>query len=161
MLTKPWKFSKHELFLMMSAFRAIHPHFDHFLQFKEKPLIELYSDLRSYIISMYPDCNELLYHTHALTSVYTISQKLSDGFCMIPIYTSHLNLGFHKGTLLDDPHQILQGTGKLIRHIPVKHKKDYRNKKVKSLIKNAIDIAIEDMDKQTTMIGETISKIKV
>lgn len=141
--------------------RDIHPHFDRFLQLKEKELIELYSDLRSYVLSFYPDANELLYHTHALTSVYTISQKLSDGFCMIPIYTAHLNLGFHKGTLLNDPHELLQGTGKLIRHIPIVKPKDYRNQKVKSLLKHAIEFAIEDMDKPTKTKGETISKIKV
>lgn len=160
-MCKPWRFSKLKLLLIMPGIRNIHPHFDHFLQFKEKDLIELYTDLRSYIISLHPDCNELLYHTHALTSVYTISQKLSDGFCMIPIYTNHLNLGFHKGTLLTDPHQLLQGTGKLIRHIPIEKKKDYRNQKVKSLLKHAIEFAIEDMDKPTKNIGETISKIKM
>ncbi len=140
--------------------KAIHPDFQYFLDLKEESLIELYKDLRSYLLDLYPEANELLYHTHALTSVYTISEKLSDGFCMIPIYTAHLNLGFHKGTLLDDPHKLLQGTGKLIRHIPITNKKDYRNPKVKKLIKVAIDFAIEDMDKPTKSTAKIISKIK-
>lgn len=140
--------------------REIHPDFNHFLGFKDKTLIDLYCDLRNYILNLCPEANELLYHTHALTSVYTISEKLSDGFCMVPIYTNHLNLGFHKGTLLQDPHSLLQGTGKLIRHIPIELKKDFRNQKVKSLIKHAIEFAIEDMDKPTKIIGQTISKIK-
>lgn len=138
----------------------IHPDFLFFLDFKETALIELYKDLRSYILELYPEGNELLYHTHALTSVHTISEKMSDGYCMIPIYTKHLNLGFHKGTLLDDPHNLLHGTGKLIRHIPIQNKKDYRNPKVKKLIQAAIDFAKNDMDKPTKTIGRTISKIK-
>lgn len=138
----------------------IHPDFLFFLGFKKPALIDLYKDLRSYILVMYPESNELLYHTHALTSVYTISEKLSDGFCMIPIYTNHLNLGFHKGTLLDDPHYLLQGTGNLIKHIPIQNKKDYRNPKVKKLIKAAIDFAKNDIDKPTKSTGKTISKIK-
>jgi len=145
----------------MQIIRPIHPDFQHFLDFKEGSLIDLFTDLRSYLLEMHPEANELLYHTHALTSVLTISEKLADGFCMIPIYTSHLNLGFHKGSLLDDPHNLLQGTGKLIRHIPVKNKKDYRNPKVKKLIKAAIKFAIEDMDKPSTASGKTISKIKL
>lgn len=139
----------------------IHPDFLFFLDFKEKALIELYKDLRSYLLTLYPESNELLYHTHALTSVYTLSEKLSDGFCMIPIYTKHLNLGFHKGTLLDDPHNLLQGTGKLIRHIPIEHKSDYRNPKVKKLIQAAIDFAKNDLDQPTKSTGKIISKIKV
>ncbi len=140
---------------------SIHPDFQHFLDFKSKEIIDLYTDLRSYLLDINSECIELLYHTHALTSVYTLSPKLSDGYCMIPIYTNHLNLGFHKGTLLDDPQSLLQGTGKWIRHIPINHKSDYRNKEVKDLIKNAIDFAIEDMKKGDWKTGEIISKIKI
>ena len=144
----------------MTKSRPIHPDFLFHLDFKEKKVIELFNDLREFILEIYPDCNELLYHTHALTSVFSISEKLSDAFCMLPIYTNHLNLGFNKGTLLNDPHKLLTGTGNLIRHIPVDTAKDYRNKKVKDLIKTAVDFAIKDMDKPTKSIGMTISKIK-
>lgn len=141
--------------------RPIHPDFNHYLNYKEAPLIELYKDLRQFLLEIYPESNELLYHTHALTSVYTLSEKLSDGFCMIPIYTEHLNLGFHKGTLLDDPHKLLQGTGKLIRHIPIQSKTDYRNPKVIHLIEGAIAYAINAMKKETKTKGQTISKMKI
>jgi len=144
----------------MKYSRPIHPEFEFPLGLKNKELIELFIDLREYILELYPDANELLYHTHALTAVFSISEKLSDAFCMLPIYTNHLNLGFNKGTLLKDPKNILEGTGKLIRHIPVKIPKDYRNSKVKALIKEAIDFAIKDMPKPTKSIGKTISKIK-
>lgn len=140
--------------------RPIHPDFQFLLDFKEQHLIDLFCDLREYILELYPDSNELLYHTHALTAVFCISDKLSDAFCMLPIYTNHLNLGFNKGTLLKDPDKLLSGTGNLIRHIDVKNTKDYRNPKVKALIKEAIDFAIKDMDKPTKSIGKTISKIK-
>lgn len=140
--------------------RPIHPDFISLLELKEKKVIELFKDLREFILEIYPDCNELLYHTHALTTVFSISDKLSDAFCMLPIYTHHLNLGFNKGTLLNDPHKLLTGTGNLIRHIPVDTATDYRNKKVKDLIKKAVDFAIKDMDKPTQSKGKTISKIK-
>ena len=145
---------------MMKDLRKIHPDFMRFLKFKDKPLILLYKDLRNYILEMSPECNELLYHTHALTSLYSVSEKMGDAFCMIPIYTAHLNLGFNKGALLDDPDQLLQGTGKLIRHIPIKSSTDFRNKNVKSLIKNAIEFAVSDISKPPKTTSQTISKIK-
>lgn len=144
----------------MSKARPIHPAFRNLLNMKEQPLIDLFSDLREFVLELYPDGNEMLYHTHALTAVFSISDRLSDGYCMIPIYTNHLNLGFHKGTLLKDPHQLLKGTGNLIRHIPVTQKSDYRNPKVKALVQEAINFAISDMDKPTKAIGQTIFKIK-
>lgn len=139
--------------------RPIHPDFLPLLELKEQPLISLFKDLREYVLEICPECNELLYHTHALTAVFSISDKLQDAFCMIPIYTNHLNLGFNKGTLLKDPHQLLTGTGNLIRHIPITAPAGYRNKKVKDLILSAVDFAMNDMDKPTKTVGNTISKI--
>jgi len=139
---------------------AIHPDFLRFLELKDSKLIALFKDLRSFILELHPDSNELLYHTHALTSLFSISKKISDGFCLIPIYTNHLNLGFNKGTLLDDKHNLLKGTGKFMRHISIKEISDYRNDKVITLVQSAIEFAIEDMDKPTKCIGEIISKIQ-
>ena len=144
----------------MKTSRPIHTDFQFLLDFKDQEIVELFTDLREYILELHPDCNELVYHTHALTAVFSISEKLSDAFCMLPIYTNHLNLGFNKGTLLKDPNKLLTGTGNLIRHIDVKKTSDYRNPKVKTLIKEAIDFAIKDMDKPTKSIGRIISKIK-
>lgn len=117
-------------------------------------------DLREFLLGLYPDANELLYHTHALTSVYSVSEKLGDAYCMIPIYTGHLNLGFNKGTKLQDPHELLQGTGQLIRHIPITKPGDYRNAKVKALVKQAADLALAERKAPTNARGKTVSKIK-
>jgi hypothetical protein len=145
---------------LMPPSRPIHPDFQFFLDLKDQKLIDLFMDIRKYILELFPECNELVYHTHALTAVFSISDKLSDAFCMLPIYKNHLNLGFNKGTLLKDPHHLLTGTGNLIRHIDIQKTSDYRNPKVKALIKEAIAFAIKDMDKPTKVSGQTISKIK-
>ena len=144
----------------MAIARPIHPDFQILLDRKEKALIDLFCDLRLYILEQNPEANELIYHTHALTAVFSISDKLADAYCMIPIYTNHLNLGFNKGTRLKDPNKLLTGTGNLIRHIDVHKKADYRNNKVKMLIKEAIHFAIDDMEKPSKVKSSTISKIK-
>jgi hypothetical protein len=140
--------------------RNIHPDFLRLLRTKDDELAELYIDLRNFILDLMPAANELLYHTHALTSVYTPTQKMGDAFCHIPIYTEHLNLGFNQGTLLDDPEHLLEGTGKSIRHIPVRTKKDFRNQKVKALVNIAIKYSIANAKGTINETGETISKIK-
>lgn len=140
--------------------RSLDPKFIKVLELKEPNLVKTFHDLRDFIIGIYPDCNELLYHTHALTTVFSLSDKLSDAFCMIPIYSNHLNLGFNKGTLLEDEDSLLTGTGKLIRHIPIQTESDYKNSKVKKLVMSAIELAKNDMEKPTKSIGKVISKIK-
>ncbi len=144
----------------MTKLRPIHPDFQYHLHLKEQKVIDLFKDLRQFILELHPDSNELLYHTHVLTAVFSISDKLTDAFCHIPVYSEHINLGFNKGTLLKDPHSLLKGSGKLIRHIQVKKSSDYRNPEAKDLIVEAIDFAIKDMDKPTKAVGKIISKIK-
>ena len=144
----------------MKRSRPIHPDFQFFLDFKDQEIIDLFTDLREYILELSPGCNELVYHTHALTAVFSVSVKLSGAFCMLPIYTNHLNLGFNKGALLKDPNKLLTGTGNLIRHIDITKTSDYRKPEVKTLIQEAIDLAIKDMDKPAKSTGKTISKIK-
>lgn len=144
----------------MNTLRPIHPDFQSLLDFKSQELIDLFRDLREFILEIHPDSNELLYHTHALTAVFSVSEKLGDAFCMLPIYSRHLNLGFNKGTLLKDPDKLLTGTGNLIRHIDVTSHADYRNPKVTALVREAIDFAIQDLDKPSKSKGLTLSKIK-
>ena len=143
----------------MKHAKPVHPDFLYFLELKETNIQELFHDLRACILELYPESNELLYHTHALTTVFSVSDTLSDAFCMLPIYTSHLNLGFNKGTLLPDPDKLLTGTGKLIRHIPVSTAEDYRNEKVKALLLSAIELAIQDRTKPASITGSSISRI--
>jgi hypothetical protein len=144
----------------MSKAKEVHPDFLKHLKYKEQELIDLYLNLRNYILSIHPKSNELLYHTHALTSLYSVSEKMGDAFCMIPIYTNHLNLGFNKGTLLKDPQNLLEGTGKWIRHIPIEKEADFKNEAVKDLIKKAVALAIEDSNAKKLNQGLVISKIK-
>ena len=144
----------------MRSINELHPDFLFFLKYKDQGLIDLYLELRTYLLAIYPNATELLYHTHALTSVYSLSEKLGDGFCMIPIYTNHVNLGFHKGVLLPDPKHLLKGTGKLIRHIPITNSNDFDNEAVKDLIKAAIILAQSDYKALENPSFKIISKIK-
>ena len=142
-------------------FIDIHPDFLYYLKYKDQELINTYIGLREFILSLYPESIEILYHTHALTSVYSTSEKLGDAFCMIPIYTNHLNLGFNKGTILTNNNNLLKGTGKLIRHIPINRPEDYNNKKVSTLIKEAIELSQKDRKSHPKTTSITISKIKL
>lgn len=140
--------------------KNIHPDFNKHLKEKEPTLQKLYTELRQLVIDIYPEGNEILYHTHALTSVYSTSLKLSDAYCHIPIYTNHLNLGFNKGTSIEDPQKLLHGTGKSIRHVPISDISQLENNDLKILIADAVAHSITHMKQASKNQGQVISKIK-
>jgi hypothetical protein len=41
-------------------------------------------------------------------------------FGYVNVFTSHVNVGFFQGTALPDPARLLQGTGKLMRHVKLR-----------------------------------------
>jgi hypothetical protein len=41
-------------------------------------------------------------------------------FLYVNIFTAHVNVGFFRGALLPDPSRLLQGTGKLMRHVKLR-----------------------------------------
>ena len=144
----------------MNSHYPIHPDFQRHLDFRPQEVLHLFPLLRNFILDLAGPCYELLYNTHALTPVFTPTKKMGDGFIHIPIYTAHLNLGFNKGTLLEDPDKKLQGTGKLIRHIPIEQKSDFDNQPVKDLVLAAVELSKSNASEPFAQEWTVISKIK-
>ena len=77
--------------------------------------------LRDLVLEEAPDAIESLSKGYALGIGFSFTGKpLKDGFCHIVTYPSHVNLGFNRGALLPDPHGVLEGSGKSIRHITIR-----------------------------------------
>ena len=138
----------------------IHVDFERILSDRPPPLQFLYRDIRQAILRLYPDSNELLYHTQALSSAYSVSRQLKHAFCHIAVYRNHINLGFNAGAELDDPGSLLQGTGARIRHGPIQGPADLEKPQLIALIKQAIDHSIKQLNKALSERSLLISKIK-
>lgn len=77
--------------------------------------------LRDLVLEEAPDAIESLSKGYAVAIGFSFTGKpLKDGFCHIVTYPSHVNLGFNRGALLPDPHGVLEGSGKAIRHITIR-----------------------------------------
>jgi hypothetical protein len=57
------------------------------------------------------DVTELLHDGHPTACVEDAA------FGYVNVFTAHVNIGFFHGASLDDPSQILQGTGRFMRHV--------------------------------------------
>lgn len=137
----------------------IHPDFEKVLSDRPLPMQLLYREIRQFVLQACPTCNELLYHTHALSSVYSLSDKLKHAFCHIPVYSNHINLGFNLGADLEDPDGILSGSGKKIRHVSIRESADLRHPAIARLVKDAVLLAESHLDGPRKVEAQVISKI--
>lgn len=136
-----------------------HTDFERVLSDKPLPVQSLYRKMRQLVLQACPTCNELLYHTHALSSVYSLSDQLKHAFCHIPVYNNHINLGFNLGADLDDPDGVLSGSGKKIRHISVRETSDLSHPAIARLLGDAVRLAESQLDGPRKIEAQVISKI--
>ena len=55
-------------------------------------------------------------------------------FAYVNVFKSHVNVGFYLGAYLKDPENLLEGTGKRMRHIKIKPSADVNKKTIRKLI---------------------------
>ena len=58
-------------------------------------------------------------------------------FGYVNVFTGHVNVGFFQGTELADPHGLLEGTGKFMRHVKLRPEVDVNEDELTKLIKEA------------------------
>jgi hypothetical protein len=100
--------------------------------------------LREVVLEEAPDAIESISKGYAVVIGFSFTGKpLKDGFCHIVTYSSHVNLGFNRGALLPDPNGVLQGTGKLIRHITIRQENELDRPFVRRYLQAAIELIAE------------------
>lgn len=94
--------------------------------------------LRSFVWDLFPKCNELIYDNYnALAVGFSLSDKLNDTFCSFAVYSTYVNFGFNRGSEIDDPEGILEGTGNLYRRLRVDDFESFPSEKIKKLLEAA------------------------
>lgn len=76
--------------------------------------------LRELIAKTMPGVTEVPWVKQKIIGYGVGPKKMSEHFCYIAPFKKHVNLGFFYGADLDDPQSLLEGSGKLLRHIKVK-----------------------------------------
>ena len=86
------------------------------------------------------------FHAHAL----------SDAFCLIAVFTDHVNLQLNRGAELPDPKKKLVGTGRLMRHIKVEDWDDLNQPHLREFLRAALKHA--DYKKAVKQGGEEMNR---
>ena len=75
---------------------------------------------------------------HQKTVGYGVGpKKMSEHFCYIAPFKERINLGFFYGAELPDPAGLLEGEGKLLRHIKISSLEALRRPAVRKLVEEA------------------------
>lgn len=77
------------------------------------------------------DVRELLHDGHPTACVADAA------FGYVNAFTDHVNVGFFRGAELPDPEQLLEGTGRFMRHVKVRPKRDLDGAALTRLIETA------------------------
>ena len=97
----------------------------------KKPAV---NNLRRLIASVAPEAHEIIYHDGL---GYGPTDSGFDRILYVTIFEKHINLGFFFGGFLNDPQELLLGSGKRMRHIKIGYTQDSDNPAIKSLLEQA------------------------
>jgi Domain of unknown function (DU1801) len=115
------------------------PDYLRFLAPFESRITKLALATRKLVFEEAPDSTELIYDAYnAVATGFGFTGRLSECFVHIAVYAKWVNLGFHRGSELEDPDGVLQGTGRLIRHIRVSELQDLDKPVVRAFVRAAI-----------------------
>lgn len=124
------------------------PSLTKFLKPFDPEIQELALELRALVLEEMAPCYENIYDAYSAVAIgYGTSDRLRDGIFHIAVYSNHVNLGFNDGASLDDPKGILQGSGKVIRHITMKASEDLERPELRAYIRRARKKALSDARK--------------
>mgnify|MGYP000591374454 CR=1 FL=1 len=93
--------------------------------------------LRIFIGSLVPGTIEVVWEKQNIAGYGIGPKKMSEQFCYIAPFKKHVNLGFYYGADLEDLFNLLEGSGKNLRHIKIRSKKDISKLEVQKLLEQA------------------------
>jgi hypothetical protein len=94
-------------------------HIEKFLKFTHQPLQEIVFELRNIIAAVAPDAAEVIRWGGLSYFHEGRGGIVSAGICQIGIEKDHVRLAFVHGSFLQDPQNLLRGTGKAKRYIEI------------------------------------------
>jgi hypothetical protein len=90
---------------------------------------------------------------------YGPTDRLRDGIVHIAVYEKHVNLGFNQGAHLPDPAGLLAGTGRNVRHIPMKSVADVERPPVREYVRRARESAVSTEPGPARGVQSAVKKI--
>lgn len=98
---------------------------------------QLAEQARALIQAVYPAVVEVPWPKQRVIGYGVGPKKMSEHFCYISVSKNHVNLGFMYGAELPDPEGLLEGEGKLLRHVRITQPEQLSNPALRKLLEVA------------------------
>jgi hypothetical protein len=98
---------------------------------------QLAEQARSLIRAVYPAVVEVPWPKQRVIGYGVGPKKMSEHFCYLSVSKDHINVGFMYGAELSDPQKLLEGSGKLLRHVRITQLDQLSNPALRDLIEVA------------------------
>jgi hypothetical protein len=92
---------------------------------------------RSLIQTVYPAVVEVPWPKQRVIGYGVGPKKMSEHFCYLSVSRDHINVGFMYGAELPDPEKLLEGSGKLLRHVRITQLEQLSNPALRELMEVA------------------------
>lgn len=112
--------------------------FDDLTELASGPMRPVLARLRSIILKTDPEACEVVRLGDRAATYGLGPRKMIDGYAYLMPHRAWVNLGFFRGTTLDDRQHLLEGTGKKMRHVKVRSVRDAERDGIRELIEGAI-----------------------
>lgn len=89
---------------------------------------------RELIRDVYPAVVEVPWPKQRVIGYGVGPKKMSEHFCYLSVSQDHINVGFMYGAELPDPEKMLEGSGKLLRHVRITELEQLSNPALRQLL---------------------------
>jgi len=113
------------------------PTFDAILKGHSVDVVQIAGLARDLVLSTLPKVVEVVWARQQIAGYGVGPKKMSEHFCYIAPQRAYVNLGFFYGSDLDDATGLLEGDGKLLRHVKLRSVGDVENPDLLKLVRTA------------------------
>jgi hypothetical protein len=108
--------------------------FEEMLASASPQVAALAQQAKALIQEVMPNVVEVVWLKQRISGYGVGPKKMSEQFCYIAIFKQRINLGFYYGSDLPDPQNLLEGSGKNLRHAKISHSEQIENAVLRDLV---------------------------
>ncbi len=122
--------------------------FEELIEGQANEVQELAVALKDLIYSADPDSIEVVRLGDRAACYGVGPKKMSEAYCYIMPQKDRINFGFFRGSALEDPEALLEGTGANMRHVKIRTVEDVSAPALVALLKASIQERIRGLKEQ-------------
>ena len=131
-----------------------------FLHRYDPPIQSLALGLRNVVLEEMAPCHEYIFEMRSkVVLVYGATEKvIKDSICMVNAFARHAILVFTRGTDLNDPAGVLEGSGRTMRHMKLRSLAELDRPEIRAYLREARQLA--GLGRRRSASDDVVTRVK-